>query len=360
MQRLPAEILISIAKELTLRDLKSLRLTNTTLANVGHSILASHLSILNVSRCLDDFESYVRRSGPSPFTIQLTIYHGRWPDCTRQEWELHPLQQSEMHPRFLLENQKSRRALDMAYEEYRTFIGEEASRDPIREVERFKKILSCFPNLRTLTIAHLKTWRGRIRAHPSFLGIKKAIWICPVVNDPVDSLTERLLDLLPRDGNLRNIVVEGRLTPGLSAIQSVLENIRSLKLNAVEIGAPKAKNILALLKHHFPNLEELSIGLTAGSIMKSPLSLERQLWPALRTLSIRNVWVTEQALVRIVEVHHLLTSIYLTDIKLDQGTWQSFLSRVKGLQRDVSVVEDLSASQSDHRFTGIEPAISPS
>ncbi|KAI8626620.1 hypothetical protein F5Y19DRAFT_466394 [Xylariaceae sp. FL1651] len=179
MDRFPTEILALVANLLPLAALREFRLVSSRLANVAYPVLTQHLSVVNTTECLEEFAHFVYQNQEATrYTKKLTIYHGTWPVCTQNSWEIHPLLLGGCH-RMDIGHQRSH-AADQAYRDYTEFILREGSREPSDLLEA----LHALPNLRSITLTHL---RASHLKHPQYSRLRKKIWLQPYMKDSISS-----------------------------------------------------------------------------------------------------------------------------------------------------------------------------
>lgn len=331
MDGLPVELLLAIAVHLSIIDLRNLRLTSRKIATIIYPLLVNHLSLLDLLRCLEDFETFLDNIGPVTSTQHLTVYHGRWPICTRKQWEVHPLQSFEIHPRLLSNETRSWKdtsAADGAYQSYKSFMHSENHRDPANEDRLWRNILCGLPNLNTITIAHLHTWDRRPNGNLRYASLRKEIWMSSFFNESVNLLVSRILNLGSL-GSLRKLVIKDKFSPAAMSLRTKLDNITTLEMRALQGDAVTPTNFSRFLSA-FPNLEHLSVCLATGSRRSIPLPVEPSL-PRLQTLHLSQLWTTEDALFRIISNNPRLSVIELSKITLQDGNWCSLLSRAGNL-----------------------------
>lgn len=358
MDALPVELFLVIAVHLPIIALRNFRLTCRKIATIVHPVLVKHLSLLDLLKCLEDFEAFIDSVGPVISTQHLTVYHGRWPVCTREQWEVHPLQPFELHPRFLSNETRSQKdtfAIDGAYQSYKLFMDSESHRHPANEDRLWKNILCGLPNLNTITIAHLHTWDRRHNGKLRYESLRKEIWMSAFFNESVSLLVSRILNLSPL-GSLRKIVIRDKFSPAEINVHTKLDNITSLEMRALQGDTITSTNLSRFLSV-FPNLEHLSVCLAPGSRRSIPLPVESSL-PCLRTLQLSQLWMTEDALVRIICTNPLLSVIELSKITLQNGSWLSLLTRARNLGRELrvhfeGVVNDLRSCDQDCLLTEV-------
>lgn len=334
MDGIPLELLLAIALYLPTTDLRNFRLTSRKNATIGYPVLVNHLSLLDLLQCLKDFKAFLDNIGPITSTRHLTVYYGRWPTCTRNQWEVHPLQSFELHPRVLANETRSREdtyAIDGAYQRYQEFLHSESQRDPDNEHRLWKDILRALPNLNTITIAHLHTWDRRTNGNLRYANLRKEIWVSSFFNESVNSLVSRILNLGSLR-SLRKLVIRDKFSPAAISLHTKLENITTLEMRAIQGDAVTSDNLSRFLSA-FPNLEHLSICLAPGSKRSMPLPVVSSLL-CLQTLRLSQLWTTEDALVGIFETNPPLSVLELSKITLWNGNWHSLLTRVRDLGRD--------------------------
>lgn len=340
MDKLPAEILSNIASLLSYHDLCNFRLVNRLYALSTYHIITRHLSLLDISSCLTEFI----RSHESkfPFTRQLTIYHGQWPYCNRQQWQIHPLLEREIHPQHLridgvVYTSVVGSLMDCSYQKYKVFIDTERQRSLVGDARALKGVLSCVPNVRTLTLTHLKSrWRTE---NPKFSNLRKAIWMSPSHNNSINRIVQTFLEVSHNFEALQELVIDGKFDPAGLTMPRNIENIRKLRVTSPPTILATPHSLPRFLAA-FPNLEVFALTLTVANGTNEILRLEDIPFPRLQALHLRNVWLAEKALRRTLDKSRRLRAVGLADITLSSGSWQSFFTTLRNLGRDITVIPD--------------------
>ena len=120
MNVLPFELLGAVAGELdSQRDLTSFRLVSHVCAAAALPLLAQHIAVLNTAGSLDELCSFLQSHAYfARHVTHLSVYHGSWPHCTREAWEMHPLLLAG-NARISVETARENSGADEAFEDYR-------------------------------------------------------------------------------------------------------------------------------------------------------------------------------------------------------------------------------------------------
>ncbi len=335
MDSLPPELLAHIGSLLFYRDLCRFRLVSQRCAVSTFHLITRHLSLLNTSYSLDDFLSFIKPR--SPFTRQLTIYHGEWVACSKAEWAIHPLLCHPIPPQYLFKKDSDAHpVIDLAYRNYKTFVATESRRNFETDAKRLDLVLSCLPNVRTLKLTHFGTWRHWHSENPKFSRLRKAIWIGPRLRGSVNHILQTFLAVSHRFQSIDELVIEGRLDlthfddPGLP---TTFGTIRTLRITSTPEICERRQEFLGFIQS-FPKLELLDLTLSAAAV----LPLEGLRCSRLHTLCLTNIWSSEETLLKIIEINPQLRTITLISITLSGGTWHSFYNRLNRVERRVSVL----------------------
>lgn len=333
MDKLPPELVLHISCHLPLPDLCNFRLVNRNLASAAYPIITRHVSLLNVCSSIDEFLAHFRtRKESSSCPKSLTVYHGEWPVCSRENWQVHPLFLYESHPRAFLDA-----AIDEVYERYVRFTSLQRGRADLKDSTVFSKLLSTLPHVTSLTLSPLQLSSRRCWSINRRLGrIRKNMWISPSFNDSMAPLIGTFLRVSQRFPQIKELIVKGRLNPLDIPIAADSPATRLEVVSLMSMGA-QSEALLALI-HRFPQLQHLSIRLETANGIHLPTAIQRLLIPSLRTLCLANMWISEASLSQVIDQNVCLHAIELADMTLTQGTWQSFFTCIRDAERCLGVV----------------------
>lgn len=178
LDRLPSELLYTIAKLMPLDSRLNFRLVTQKLAAATTPRIGQHLAVVAITCCLEEFRSCIELTEISQYTQHLTIYHAKWPVCTRQAWEVHPLLLGGKDRSDVLRNHGE--AAAEAFHSYKIFISQES----LCSSASLLRILEALPNLTTITIDPLQ--RRRRNRLPCFDRVQRTIWLEPNIRDTVN------------------------------------------------------------------------------------------------------------------------------------------------------------------------------
>ncbi|KIM96640.1 hypothetical protein OIDMADRAFT_32578 [Oidiodendron maius Zn] len=289
----PQEILCQIASYLDMEDLGNFRLISPEYEIAGTPFIPRNgLLVLNTAAGLQQIRELLQCKSIAVNTKQLTICHGDWPSR--------------------LQGLRTTRANE-AFASYSAFTAEERGRRVRKDVEALFQALSLLPNLRTVTIAHVKGWA----LHPS-----RNARVAPAVQLFFQAIRSEF-------PNITSLVIRRTLNPAkLSQAALHLPGVQSLCVKSLQVqdGALAQKFLQA-----FPNLVDLSITFKGwGSTI--PDVVGGLFWPCLRRLRFDELWASEEQIFSIFK-HHCdgLESFSLGSAMITQGSWRSLFTRIQSL-----------------------------
>ena len=336
MNGLPPELLGCIIEHLSLPDRLNLRQVNRYLSYTSYPYVIRHLSLLNTAWNIRDFTSFLNTTrGSRVFTKKLTIYHARWPVCTREEWEVHPLLRYEIHPRALTHAcSQSEKAAAQMYQSYKEFISTEQQRRLSSDMALFRYILGKLPSLRAIAISHVRSWDWNERT-PERYSLQRRIRISPLFNDSTHPVAQNILAILHGFPTIKELHISGQLHLRYIDIPRKIPNITSLTIESLLVLNSSATHLRQLFTA-FPNLEHLSVGFAypGGS-----LSLRAGGWKKLRTLQLQKLSVTVGDLLHILATSLHLENVRLEKVTLSSGLWRDFLSEAQIKRINISFVK---------------------
>lgn len=212
MKHLPQEILIEVASNLEsdLTDLQSFRLVCRRWACAGYLILRRHLSVLNISRSLNELQHFINQDLlTAAYTKELSIYHGSWSPITRTNWELHPLLFGK--DRFAVQHRFNRSA-EIAYNKYRDFINRERQITSEEYEQVIQTLLSSLINARSLTIGHLSRFGWRRTRKSQYTKLIDEIWLLPKLDYNIEEAIATFLPILSNFPTMNKLHLEGWFT----------------------------------------------------------------------------------------------------------------------------------------------------
>lgn len=342
MDRIPVEIILEIASNLRIHELRILRLTSKCMANILRHVALAHLSFIDLSGQVDDFLNFVDEANIKLAVRRLTVYHGEWPVCTRQEWEIHPLQRLEIHPRYLSTRARPRifnATIETAYESFHGMVTKEGSRNSAREREKWMQVFESLPNLEAIQITHLhaRVHSNQFQDSTKLTSLRRQIWMSPLFNSLVNQSVTRVLQALPQNGfgRLQEICIVGRFDPGSQRLNLPMRQVKCLHMHSqkrVDLDSQNLQSFLDL----FPCLQELSIHVSEGNLQQPSLQLGFTS-KSLQSFHIARAWTTEGAISRLLNAHPHLQVLGLSDIMLTEGSWQSVFSRTVSLNDNLRI-----------------------
>lgn len=336
MDLLPLETVVEIGILLSTKDVCSFRLTCCYFAQAAFPIISRHLSLIDTSTCLAEFLHYLK-ANPHISVETLTIYHGKWPICSRKEWLAHPLLCYEQYPCMTRQNGSrpfdTTRAME-AYGKYRNFLAAEDRRNQSTDVIVMTNILRLLPNLKAITVRNLQPWGQTPLTSAKVSNLRKAIWISPSFGGSLHGVMVWLLKSIVGHPSLNSIAVRGRvLSSTLCGYQ--LPRIVTLRLTAVILTRAGSwddptKDAWAFLQV-FPNLRTLELRLSITDSSTKPL--ERIQLPHLVHLSLEGVQANGHLLANTLGQRRLC-SLTMKDVTLLDGDWAS---TIKGFTQHPSI-----------------------
>lgn len=323
MMNLPVEIILIIVSNLDSKNLGNLRLVNRALAGAcAECIVRNGISIMNATRWLEDLEYFLTRQYVVKFTKQVTIYSGQWPLYTRQA-------QEEVEKTFL---------------GYSPFVKERIIKYN-REVYTIRHTLLSLGQLHTIVISHA----NNVSQIQKYQNLPRDIKMTFEVSDEVAPTVQSFLLAYGNgqyaENNIRTLNINGRFDPGhvyLGSAPCCFRNIQKLYIESFQVryNEDVIKNFL----QSFPDLLELSLsfqgwGDCLGWGYEFPLLFKGSFWLHLQTFYITEALITEDDLFEIIERHcNTLRSVTLGNVALPIGSWQSYFTRVRGLESQTNVI----------------------
>ncbi|KAK1975599.1 hypothetical protein LZ30DRAFT_737013 [Colletotrichum cereale] len=335
MNTAPVEIIKEIASNLTLVDLLNFSLADRRAWACSRRFVLQHVATLNTTSCLSEFEELLSsRNFP---TRQLSIYHGTWPACARDDWETHPLQVADAH-RSIFSTRGRRAASDemarQAFDAYYSFIKEERLRNNEYDQAQLERVLSYLPRLEKITISSLIRKRlGRL-GKAKLSGLRQKIRMSPTMFDSVGSLVESLFRVLPSFHQIHSVHIESKLLDFPPPCR--LEGVRELEISALSLITPKLQSFVGFMKS-FPNLERLSVA------PYHPLGLVFPLadiyYPRLHSVVFSECWVSKVDFIDFVKRHTELKSLRLEGVLLSDCSWRPVLSALEKVQCTIELID---------------------
>ena len=317
MDRLPTEILALVADFLPLVSLREFRLVSVRLADIAYPVLTQHLSVVNTAECLEEFEHFICQSQEAArFTKKLTIYHGTWPICDRDAWEIHPLLLGGCD-RIDVGSHRSHVA-DQAYQDYRDFILREASRGP----SELLATLRALPNLRSITLTHL---RASHLKKPQYARLRKRIWLQPYTKDSLNPTVTWVLGALGDFSQVKEVEINGNSNPYDIEGPVRAEFIESLKIASIRCSD---RQKLSRFLSSFNQIRVLSLGMH-DIVLGTEIPLDQVHWPKLEVVELTNGRVLKSSMVAFVQRHPSLSVLRARGTAMIGGSWASALHGVQ-------------------------------
>ncbi|KAK3332651.1 hypothetical protein B0T19DRAFT_355422 [Cercophora scortea] len=342
MDTLPLELLTAVATALlSTADSYNFRLVCRRFACAGFPVLFRHVSVLNTTDCLKQFQT-MRDSpyGSLGATKNLTIYDGTWPLVDRRSiWNRHPL----LMARSWADPQLHPGPAQDAYRQYTQFIAQEIRREP-PDVHLID-LLQSFPTLRSISVSHVNRWNLGPLDLAHYNNLISTIWILPYWETFIAKTVLSLLQIINSFPHIRRLDISGSLK--LESVgHGVYPAIQYLEVKSLvgrKILKTKAREFLA----SFPNLRSLSVSLERGGPLgEQVLPLDGLQWHKLRFCSLYNLWISEDELFGFIKRHSSqLWFLTLNQITLVDGSWESFFFRYRELP-DRPMIEDNGVSLS--------------
>ncbi|KAK1691616.1 hypothetical protein BDP55DRAFT_647534 [Colletotrichum godetiae] len=322
MEAAPVEILQEVASYLDLSDLLSLALVSRRVASCCRRSIFQHIAVLNTTSCLSELENLVTSGGLS--TRQLSVYHGTWPTCTRDDWATHPLQVADA-PQSMFSSQDKRATSDElaqgAFNAYLNFIKEERRRNIDDDQAQLERIMLHLPPLEKIVVSSLmKKTVGRL-GKAKLAELRHQIRMSPTTFDSVGNLLDIVCRLLPRFKRIHSLHIRSRLAEFPTICE--LEWIRDLDIGALFLATTDTPAFVEFLRS-FPNLQRLSVAAYRHHGFIFPLEDVQQ--SQLLLLRLAGVYVARHAVVDFVHRHTQLKAVSLNDVALVNGKWELILS----------------------------------
>jgi hypothetical protein len=332
---IPLELIIAIACKLHGKDLANFRRVNRTFASAGlHAIASQGLSVLNTFDCLEELQELLEYRMIAHGTEELTIYHGEWPVCSREEWEMHPLLFGG-NDRFGAAQETCK--TDKAFADYLAFIKQE--HHGCDKAGVMLRVLGSLRRLRTITISSMQNLAWHPTSNAKYYNLQQKIWIAPyydnLVTCPLQTLLQALTDKVVEISTLQ---IQGVFNPVELHLESssVFLSIQRLHIGSITVTEGCAARHFLLA---FPNLTELSM--IFEGLSPSPDVTGGLFYPRLRRLSLGDMWASEQDIFTLFERHrHTLVHFALNNATLTQGSWQSLFTRIRELGSTTYVTAD--------------------
>ncbi|KAH8797847.1 hypothetical protein F5884DRAFT_687701 [Xylogone sp. PMI_703] len=339
---LPLEVIIDIAFHLDILTLQNFRLASRRFAEAAIPAIGRHgLSALNTFSCLKQLKEFLENYSTLALnTKKLTISHGEWPVCSRDEWEKHPLlfggnERNEL--RF-----SDQEKIDKAFVEYTQFIAEEENRRFSDDVNTIFCLLELLPNLQSMVISHMKTWSWHPSRKKKYRDLQREIWMSPFVNDQVaPTLQILLLAINNKFHNITSLTISGSLDPAdlyFCPGTSQFPSIRELRVTCLQV--QEDGDVVRRFLRAFPNLMNLSVSFY-GWESSIPNILDKLIWPDLKVVRINDLWTSEENILTFFKLHHkTLEQFSLGDTTIVQGTWRSLFTRIRSVCSQTQVTVD--------------------
>lgn len=333
------EILIDIASYLNATDLGNFRHASRKCARAGVSLIAQNgLSVLNTSAGLREIQQLLQCKSIATSTRQLTISHGGWPVCTRQEWEIHPLLFGGQSRLQMLQTSNA----DKAFAAYSAFIAEEQNRGHDEDVNTISQTLTLLSSLQTIVISHMQIWSWHPSRNTKYRNLQREIWMTPYHNDTVaPAVQTSLLALSSGFPNITCLTIYGTFNPAeLYRCQSGLQFPSICKLYIVSLQIRENEDVIQNFLQAFPNLVDLSLTFK-GWGPSIPNIAGKLFWPRLKKLRLDDLWASEGDIFSIFEGHqYTLEYFSLGNTTIVQGSWRSLFTRIRGLSARGQITAD--------------------
>jgi hypothetical protein len=235
----------------------------------------------------------------------LTIYHAAWPTCTntRSAWETHPLLLGG-NERTMISTFEDHLAA-AAYRAFQDFIAvQEAC-----TVGLLVDVFDLLPNIRRVEVDHVRRWK-RMK-HPSYLRLRKRIWLEPHTSDSVGTTVEMVVQALRSKRAITTIHVRGMFEPPRFPLMHLPCITKVVLASLSNAGIREIQSFLAC----FSELKELSLGMS-GRHCQIPFRLQSLYLTKLTRLELRSCCVSGQSLERFVKRNVAVTEIIAHDITI--------------------------------------------
>jgi hypothetical protein len=329
--KVPFEILIEIALELSGRDLRGFRLVSFRCACAGkYSLNQNGFTVINVSRYLDAFEDLMACKVISGNTKAITLAHGDWPMISSyREWKHYPLLLAARY-HFKLSGRLRllrRRKATRAFADYRAFIKEEQERESQTDIALLARILESLPKLEAITITSVQYWSGNLSRNIMFSNLQSSIWLFPYMLDwlqnPAHTLLSAFQARLPR--NLQSLTFDGTLDLDELNI-ATYPGIKRLRIKLLR--AASDPTIIQQFLSAFPDLTEVSINFLSWGHVSLICH-----WENLQSLYFGHFIASEHDLYALFERHQQTIRYFrISNANLTQGTWRSLFAKIGELK----------------------------
>jgi hypothetical protein len=294
---------------------------------------------LNTSEGLKEIRQLLQCKSIATTTRQLTISHGDWPICTRKEWEIHPLLFGGQSWFQVLQTKRA----DDAFADYSAFIAEEQNRGHHRDVNAIREALSLLPNLRTVTISHMKSWALHPSRNTKYRLLQERIWLTPHIkyNRVAPAVQTFLLALRREFSTVTCLTIHGTLNPAeLYLCPAGLRFPSFNKLCITSLQIQGNEDVIQKFLQAFPNLVDLLITFK-GWEQSIPNIVGELFWPHLKRLRFDELWASEEEIFSIFKHHqYILEQFSLGNTMITQGSWRSLFTRIRGLNTWAQVIAD--------------------
>lgn len=337
---LPLEIVLIVASNLTVRDLRNFRLANKQIARSTSSLLARNgtISVLNTSTSLHGFSELLKVQEVAGSIRQVTFLHGTWPVCTRKQWETHPLLcGGNERPNWGRIRTDYIAKSDEAFANYLEFITVEKRRTQEEDLRLIIRVLASLENLRVVNITAVPTWQPHLSEKYSKL--VKRIRIAANQQSGASRTLHTILSAINRlsCSTLSNIAINGPFTYDDLHFQPpiTLPKVLQLHLSFTNmLQSRSAKDFLRI----FPNLTHITVGFHCWDAF-TPDLLRDLLYGQLQVLRISDILASEEQLFTLFLYHQFsLRRIEICDIALSDGSWRSLFTRIRALNTEVGII----------------------
>lgn len=326
MNKLPHEILTSIAAQLpTSTDICRFRLVERRCAAAAFSILFEKVHVLNTIECLQKARTIVQSPhGNLASTRHLTLYHGTWPaDLSPHTWRNHPLALPAGN------------GSTQAFEIYKRFSQEEASRQFDNDVALFHALLGHFPQLRSLRIADLHAQKHGPVRNFHYDVLKDRVRMIPCFQGKIHDILARASCHFHLMQHLTRLSLEGEIDSSAITFRESFPRVLSLSVAGLIVKTELSEHICRFLSA-FPSLRQLSVrSASFGPPRERVLPLPAINLASLCHIELHGIGASEHDLLNFV-CRHGLQSLSFTDLTLIEGSWESFFTllryRLPGIQ----------------------------
>lgn len=325
MEAISLELVTEIARQLDAAfDVSRLRQVSRAFAYAASPVLFHNIQVINTVECLNQLSEFQNRSSALASTARhLTVHHAIWPQLrSLDDWSNHSLALSHKY--------LSERAKMLAYSAYRQFMDQETSRTFGTDICRLIRILGMFPNLTSLTLSHIHTWRWVKLRNDHYDKLRQRIHMVPFFEAKVEDLAYTLLLILPNFPQITKLNIPSILDMREGEWRVTNESILSLNVGNLVVRGYNHHQIHCFLQS-FPNLQELILATESeGQISEQRIVLCSLYWPNLRRVHLRHLWTSEDDLISFIE-RHQLEQLALRSVTLVDSSWESFFVRLSSL-----------------------------